>query len=107
MIFHKNRLLADDSHEISSLIFLKKLGKMSQKLPSAAIVIGALRVKVQITLKVVRFRCLLKCFVSLSSKQCRPDQIAPVSTLFFFYINDTDWLFYSIIFYSISILYLH
>ena len=44
MIFHKNRLLADDSHEISCLIFFRKLGKMSQNLSSAAGVIGALRV---------------------------------------------------------------
>ena len=43
MIFHENRLLADDSHEISYLIILK-LGKMSQNLSSAAVVIGALRV---------------------------------------------------------------
>ena len=32
MIFHENRLLADDSHEISYLIFIRKLGKMSQNL---------------------------------------------------------------------------
>ena len=44
MIFHENRLLADDSHEISCLIFFRKLGKMSQNLLSAAVVIGALRV---------------------------------------------------------------
>ena len=44
MIFHENRLLADDSHEISYLIF-PKFGKMSQNLSSAAIVIGALRDK--------------------------------------------------------------
>ena len=40
MIFHENRLLADDSHEISCLIFFRKLGKMSQNLSSAAVVIG-------------------------------------------------------------------
>ena len=45
MIFHENRLLADDSHEISYLNFFRKLGKMSQNLSSAAVVIGALRVK--------------------------------------------------------------
>ena len=44
MIFHENRLLADDSPEISYLIFFQKLGKMSQNLSSAAVVIGALRV---------------------------------------------------------------
>ena len=41
MIFHENRLLADDSHEISCLIFFEK---MLQNLSSAAVVIGALRV---------------------------------------------------------------
>ena len=45
MIFHENRLLADDSHEIS-LLFLSKIGKMSQNLSSAAVLIGALRVNV-------------------------------------------------------------
>ena len=45
MIFHENRLLADDSHEISYLIIFRKMGKMSQNLSSAAVVIGALRVK--------------------------------------------------------------
>ena len=45
MIFHENRLLADDSHEISFLFCGGKLGKMSQNLSSAAVVIGALRVK--------------------------------------------------------------
>ena len=44
MIFHENRLLTEDSHEISYLIFFEKLGKMSQKLSSAAFVIGALKV---------------------------------------------------------------
>ena len=39
MIFHENRLLADHSHEISYPIFFRKLGKMSQKLSSAAVVI--------------------------------------------------------------------
>ena len=47
MIFHENRLLAEDSQEISYLNFVKKknLGKMSQNLSSAAVVICALRVK--------------------------------------------------------------
>ena len=35
--------MADDSHKISYLFF-RKLGKMSQNLSSAAVVIGALRV---------------------------------------------------------------
>ena len=45
MIFHENRLLTDDSPEISYLIIFRKLRKMSQDLSSAAVVIGALRVK--------------------------------------------------------------
>ena len=45
MKFHENRLLEDDSHEISYLIFCQKLGKMSQNLSSAAVVIGPLRIK--------------------------------------------------------------
>ena len=41
MIFHENRLLADDSHETSYLIFFGKLGKLSQNVSTAAHVIGA------------------------------------------------------------------
>ena len=37
MIFHENRLLANDSHEISYLFFFRKLGKMTQTLSSAAV----------------------------------------------------------------------
>ena len=44
MIYHENRLLADDSHEISFLIFFRKLAKMLHNLSSAAVVIGSLRV---------------------------------------------------------------
>ena len=44
MIFHENGLLADDSHEILYLIFFQILGRMSQILSSAAVVIGTLRV---------------------------------------------------------------
>ena len=47
MIFHENGLLADGSHEISYLIFFRKFGKMLKTLSSAAVVIGALRVKKQ------------------------------------------------------------
>ena len=43
-MFRENRLLADDSHEISYLIFFQNL-KMSKNLSSAAVVMGALRVK--------------------------------------------------------------
>ena len=45
MIFLENRLLANDSQEISNLFFFRKLGKMSTNLLSAAVVVGALRVK--------------------------------------------------------------
>ena len=46
IIFHDNCLLvADDSHEISYLIFFQKLDKLSQNLLPAAVVIGPLRVK--------------------------------------------------------------
>ena len=48
MIFHENRLLADDSHVISYLIFVEKLVKMSQNLLSAAVVIGALGDKLKL-----------------------------------------------------------
>ena len=44
VIFHENGLLADDSHEISYLIFFHKSGMMSQNLSSAAVMIGSLRV---------------------------------------------------------------
>ena len=45
MIVHENFLLADNSHETSYLcFFFGKLGKMSQYLSSAAVVIGVLRV---------------------------------------------------------------
>ena len=46
MIFHENRLLADDSHKNIMPYFCRDLGKMSQNLPSAAVVIDALRVKI-------------------------------------------------------------
>ena len=46
MVFHENCLLADNSHEISYLIFFGKLEKMSENLSSAAVVIGALRAKI-------------------------------------------------------------
>ena len=44
MIFHENRILADDSHEISYVILFRKLRKMLHNVSSAAVVIGALRV---------------------------------------------------------------
>ena len=45
MIFYENRLVAEDSHEISYLIFFRKLEKMLQNVLSAAVVIGVLMVK--------------------------------------------------------------
>ena len=45
MIFHENRLLADDSQEISYLIIYSKIWEKSENLSSAANVISALRVK--------------------------------------------------------------
>ena len=36
--------MVDDSHEISYLVFFLKLGRMSRKLSSAAVVIGALMI---------------------------------------------------------------
>ena len=43
MIFHENCLPTDNSHEISYLIFFRKLGKMFQNLSTAVVVIGTLR----------------------------------------------------------------
>ena len=40
MVFHENRLLADESHEMPYLIFSEKLVKMLQNLLPAAVVIG-------------------------------------------------------------------
>ena len=45
MIFQENRLLADDSYEISCPILLNIRRKKMQNLSSVAVVIGALRVK--------------------------------------------------------------
>ena len=45
MIFHENRLLAEDSHILSVLYFFRKWRKVLQNVSSAAVVIGAIRVK--------------------------------------------------------------
>ena len=67
MIFHENRLCADDSHEISFLISFEKLGKMSKKLSSAAVVIGALKVKDKsIMLQMIIF--VISFFLLVNSK---------------------------------------
>ena len=44
MIFHENRLLADDSHEISYLIFLKIRKDVAKFVVCCSCVFGALRV---------------------------------------------------------------
>ena len=49
MVFHENGLLADDSHEISYLSFFVKLLKMLQNLSPAAVVIGNLRVRLDLS----------------------------------------------------------
>ena len=72
MIFHENRLLADDSHEISDLIFFKKCRKNCRLLSFAAVLIGALRVNAPIATKVVCFSRLLKYLRSLYGEQCGP-----------------------------------
>ena len=59
MIFHENRPLTDDSHEISYLFF-QKLGKMSQNLLSAAVVICPLRVEIEY--KLLNSRWKVKVF---------------------------------------------
>ena len=48
MIRHENRLLADDSRD-----FCRKLEKILQNLSSAAVVIGALRIKKHMTQYIV------------------------------------------------------
>ena len=73
MIFHENRLLADDSHVISYLIFCQKIGKMSQNLSSAAVVIGALRVKY---LKITKIHLSAESIFILFENTADPDQVA-------------------------------
>ena len=53
MILHENRLLADDSHANIIPYFSRKLVKMSQNVSSAAVVIGALKVNIQILFTVI------------------------------------------------------
>ena len=47
MVFHENRLLADDSHEIPFPISFENYEEFLQNLSSAAVVVGALRIKDQ------------------------------------------------------------
>ena len=53
MIFHENRLLADDSHVISYLIFVENWERCLKNLSSAAVVIGALRVNVSLGVSII------------------------------------------------------
>ena len=55
MMFHENCLPADDSHGISYIFFFRKLRKMLQNLSSSEVVIGALRVKAEITFESVTY----------------------------------------------------
>ena len=80
-MFHENRLLADNSHEISYLIFFWKLGKVSQNLSSAAVMIGTLRVKNIFIINYMVTQCTkLKCYflVVLHKNQNKSD---PGSTI--------------------------
>ena len=60
MIFHENRLLADDSHEISFLI--SKISEDVTNLSSAADLIGALKVNY--------FNCVDYCSIPSISSMC-------------------------------------
>ena len=62
-------MLADDSHVISYLIFVKKLGKLSQDLLSAAVVIGALMVKNKTESYNIQFLKLVVCQVPRFTKK--------------------------------------
>ena len=66
MIFHENRLLADNSHEISYLIFFE-IGKDVENSLSAAVVIGALRVN-QVMASTWRLKFLTSCSVDVVSQ---------------------------------------
>ena len=66
MIFYENRLLADDSLEISFLIF-SKIGEDVAKVSSAAVVIGVLRVKADLSLLPVYISFSLMLTVTVSS----------------------------------------
>ena len=70
MIFHENCLLADDSHEISYLIFFRKLVKTSQNLLSGAVVIGALRVN----------QCNVSSHLSCQCNRPQPDAVSGTQT---------------------------
>ena len=70
MIFNENCLLADNSHEISYLIFFRKLGKMSQNL-SAAVVIGALRVIMELQSMISMWNLFFCCKAAFKDRRLR------------------------------------
>ena len=76
MIYHENCLLADNSLEISYLIFFRKLGKMLQNLSSAAFVIGTLRVNIH---KVVKWAYLHLRISNVSSYGVRIYRVTMVT----------------------------
>ena len=80
MIFHENRLLADDSHVLSYLIFLEK---MAQNL-SAAVVTDALMVKSDLSICHVGLMAGKTNFVSRKQQMCTlPEhQRSLISSLF-------------------------
>ena len=80
MMFNENRLLADHSHEISYLNFYSKLGKMSQNLSSAAVVIGALRVQTK--------RAAIVCYIWYNQKGGFRNYYNSVNKLFFIMIKN-------------------
>ena len=59
MMFHGNRLLADDSHEISCLIFSKIRNKFTKFVVCCSL-IGALRVKPKSQLQLIAFMIFLE-----------------------------------------------
>ena len=69
MKFHENCLLADDSHEISYLIFFRKLEKTLQNLSSAAVVISGFWVKYVLASFWLLVAVLLTCFFLFVSQR--------------------------------------
>ena len=70
MIFHENRLLADDTHVISYLVFVE-----NWDLSSAAVVIGALRINSFLVSG--DFCCLLITFINSLDQDQDSQNIGP------------------------------
>ena len=61
MIFHENRLLADDSYEISYLIFSKIKKNVAKFFVCYTVVIGSLRVNGEIrTINLLIYACIAR-----------------------------------------------